>query len=158
MIRTALSELQAESALGVPAGAEITTPEHGASTHEDTNNGSLALADALKNYELVDHPHDGRLAVDLTVELISFGFAVEHERVTFTVDAPITGLGIADAILLNATPDQICGNSIDGSPCGLNAVCLSRTSGICSALMTALPPTSTPAWSCWERWWVWNID
>ena len=63
----------------------------------------------------MDHPHDGRLAGDLTVELISFGFAVEHERVTFTVDDPITGLAIADAILLNTTPDQIYANSIDGN-------------------------------------------
>ena len=80
-----------------------------------TNNGSLAIADALKNYELVDLPDDGRLAGELTVELISFGYAVEHESVTFTQEDPITGLEIADAILLNTTPDQIYGNSIDGN-------------------------------------------
>ena len=81
-----------------------------------TNNGSLALADALKDYELVDLPDDGRLAGELTVELISFGYVVGHEIVTFTEEDPITGLEIADAILLSTTPDQIYGNSIDGNP------------------------------------------
>ena len=59
----------------------------------------------------MDHPDDGRLAGDLTVELISFGYVVEHESVTFTAEDPITGLEIAEAILLNTTPDQIYGNS-----------------------------------------------
>ena len=81
-----------------------------------TNNGSRNLAEALKDYELIDNPGDGQIAGDLTVELIKFGYVVEHEAVTFTADDPITGLSIAEAILLTTTPDQIYGNSIDGNP------------------------------------------
>ena len=81
-----------------------------------TNNGSRNLAEALKDYELIDNPGDGKIAGDLTVELIKFGYVVEHEAVTFTSDDPITGLSIAEAILLTTTPDQIYGNSIDGNP------------------------------------------
>ena len=80
------------------------------------NTGSQSLADALSEYELVDLPDDGFKAQDLTVNLITFGYVVEHQSVTFTAEDPITGVELAQSILLTTTPDQVYGNSIDGNP------------------------------------------
>ena len=80
------------------------------------NTGSQTLADALSDYELIDLPDDGFEAQDLTVNLITFGYVVENQSVTFTAEDPITGVELAKSILLTTTPDQVYGNSIDGNP------------------------------------------
>ncbi|WP_255442115.1 rhodanese-like domain-containing protein [Synechococcus sp. PROS-7-1] len=87
-----------------------------ANTNNIINSGSQSLADALSGYELVDLPDDGFEAQDLTVNLITFGYVVEHQSVTFSADDPIAGVDIAQSILLTTTPDQVYGNSIDGNP------------------------------------------
>ncbi len=79
------------------------------------NNSSADLAKVLDDFEVIVDPNNSGEAQDLTLHLISYGYAVDYGSVTITADDPSAGKRAAEAIIGLQTPDQIYGNSIDGN-------------------------------------------
>ena len=79
------------------------------------NNSAADLAKVLNDFEVIVDPNNSGEAQDLTLHLISYGYAVDYGSVTITADDPSAGKRAAEAIIGLQTPDQIYGNSIDGN-------------------------------------------
>ena len=76
------------------------------------NNSSATLSAVLDGFEVVVGPDFEGKAKDVSVNLITYGYAVEYGQLSFdqqTIDRAIT---IAKTIIDVETPDQIYGNSI----------------------------------------------
>ena len=76
-------------------------------------NSAADLAEVLNDFEVIVDPNHSGNAQDLTLHLISYGYAVDYGSFTITADDPSAGKLAAEAIIGLQTPDQIYGNSID---------------------------------------------
>jgi hypothetical protein len=79
------------------------------------NNSAADLSNLLNGFEVIVDPDQEGIAEDLTVHLITYGYAVDYGSVTITADNPSAGTQAAQAIVGVLTPDQIYGNSILGN-------------------------------------------
>jgi hypothetical protein len=79
------------------------------------NNSAADLSNLLNGFEVIVDPDQEGAAEDLTVHLITYGYAVDYGSVKITADDLSAGTRAAQAIVGVLTPDQIYGNSIEGN-------------------------------------------
>ena len=79
------------------------------------NTSSNDLSSALDRFEVVVNPRFEGQAQTVTVDLITYGYAVDHGRLTLGPDNLGEAMNAVQTILDVKTPDQVYGNSIDGN-------------------------------------------
>ena len=76
------------------------------------NNGMDSIRDVLDGFEVVVDPDFHSKAKDVSVNLITYGYAVDYGQLSFDRRSTKQAINIAKAIVDVETPDQIYGNSI----------------------------------------------
>ena len=76
------------------------------------NNSAADLSSLLNGFEVIVNPESGGPAEDLTVHLITYGYAVDYGQIKITASNTRAGTLAARKIAGVLTPDQIYGNSI----------------------------------------------
>jgi hypothetical protein len=76
------------------------------------NNGTDSIRDVLDGFEVVIDPDFDGKAKDVSVNLITYGYAVNYGQLSFDQQSTEQAINIAKTIVDVETPDQIYGNSI----------------------------------------------
>jgi hypothetical protein len=79
------------------------------------NNGTESLSAVLDDFEIVVNPDFEGEEKQVTVNLISYGYAVEYGQLSFDQNSTDQAIKVAKTILDVKTPDQVYGNSIEGN-------------------------------------------
>ena len=80
------------------------------------NNSTETLMSVLDDFEVVVTPGRPADSVgDLVVHMITYGYAVDYDKLKITAGNSASGIDVARAILDVKTPDQVFGNSIQGN-------------------------------------------